>query len=119
MIVGSTFSRNVAEYGGSVNQGGNDGKIFDSVFEYNNAKNGGAVNWYWCHNNEVVNSTFIQNTADSGGAINLFDCDNLSISDSTFAKNVAKMNGGGINGGGNLGIFSNSKFEYNTAEVCG
>ncbi|MCL2688083.1 MAG: hypothetical protein FWE58_06060, partial [Methanobrevibacter sp.] len=65
----------------------NDGqiKIYNSVFDYNNANDGGAI-----YNNgdiRIYDSTFVYNYANKGGAI--YNNGNMTVFDGNFTDNIA------------------------------
>ena len=138
-VVGITFTKGHAEYGGAIN---NDGKlsvlnstftnnyawggtisgstkgdinIEGSVFTYNRASNGACI-YNYQGNLRIVNSTFMYNNCNEGSIYNLYaPC---LIYNSTFMNNTAERGGGVYNNKGNMKIY-NSKFLYNHVNHLG
>ncbi len=97
--------------GGAINLSGT-AVIADSVFEDNDAHNGGAIGG----SNvalTVVRSTFSDNTANDGGALFLLGAPAAVVSDSTFDGNDAAADGGAILTVAPLHVV-NSTFSANT-----
>ena len=114
-ISGSRFSRNSANWGGAIDNGG-ELSITNSAFSGNSADDGGGA----IFNNEgtlnIINSSFSGNLAGWGGAIR--NGGRLSITSSTFSDNWAGEGGAVVNWGGELSI-TNSTFSGNWADLAG
>ena len=93
-IKGINFIDGMGEMGGAINWIGDNGKLTDSTFSDNAAKNkGGAI--YWSGNNATItNSKFVNNAAKIGGAV-YFE-KNVKITNTVFDSNIAYNDGGAI-----------------------
>jgi hypothetical protein len=112
-ISGSTFSGNIADHGGAIDNGGSGGigflSVSGSTFSGNSAGDGGAVDNgdAGVGNLSVTGCIFSGNSADGdGGAID--NADNggsglLSVSGSTFSGNTPDGDGGAIDNGDRMG----------------
>lgn len=115
-VIGSTFSNNMANYGGGIwNGDGGALSIIDCVFENNTASdNGGGI--YTEEDLSIENSTFSGNSArlTGGGIYN--ESSNLTISGSTFSENTTEYQGGGaIRNYGGTTTISDSTISGNSA----
>ena len=112
-ISNSSFSDNLAEYGGGAIYNDGELSISDSTFRRNSAdKYGGAID-----NGDgtvsISDSAFSDNSAGWGGVILNRD-GTVSVSDSTFSGNSAEYDGGAIDNGEELSV-SDSIFRDNLA----
>lgn len=108
---GSTFSNNNVTNGAAIYSNGEAVRIYDSVFERNNASRGGGAIWMEAGKLFVADSTFDSNdsfevyngSGEEGGAIAISDRD--TSEDGTFAFIVNSTFDGNSSGGGGA-IFS-------------
>ena len=115
------IGNNATENGGAIDWAASNGNVLESTFEYNHAKNGGAV--YvggLAEEGSVINSTFNHNSADvRGGAV----CWNATIgrlTGSTFFNNSAQLGGATYRGANSTGGFGyDNVYISNKAELDG
>ena len=115
------IGNNATENGGAIDWAASNGNVLESTFEYNHAKNGGAVFvGGLAEEGSVINSTFNHNSADEkGGAV----CWNATIgrlTGSTFFNNSAQLGGATYRGANSTGGFGyDNTYISNKAELDG
>ena len=115
------IGNNATENGGAIDWAASNGNVLESTFEYNHAKNGGAVFvGGLAEEGSVINSTFNHNSADEkGGAV----CWNATIgrlTGSTFFNNSAQLGGATYRGANSTGGFGyDNDYISNHAELDG
>ncbi|WP_406533703.1 hypothetical protein [Methanobrevibacter sp.] len=109
-VIGSKFVNNTGGYYGGAVYLWMDGTIKDSLFNSNEAQNGGSL---WVYGAlEVDSCNFKDNFARIGGAIEFWKSG--IVENSNFNNNTAKFNGGAISSNDNVKI-SNCNFTGNSA----
>ena len=117
-IVNSVFRNNSASAGGAIYQGTGSLDIdFESLFEHNEAFNGGAI--HTKGKLTIYNSTFRDNTAGYfGGGIYIGAPRHVSLQGVLIENNVASV-GGGIAGDASSLIIKDSQIRHNQASWGG
>ncbi|MBQ3472834.1 MAG: DUF11 domain-containing protein, partial [Methanobrevibacter sp.] len=104
-----TFENNTAPMGGAIQIKGNNVKVFNSLFNENNASStdGGAL---FIMGNEaiIINSTFYKNFAENVGAGVLINGTEVSILNSSFNYNIAGFGAAVYVVGSNANLFSSN-----------
>ena len=115
-----TFTGNVSEYGGGLNNGGGDGitaTVASSLFRDNSAAFGGGI--FVSGLMTVVDSTISKNSSISGTGGGIYNTGRLIVVSSDLSDNVSVSDGGGLtNELGDLSI-TNSTIRDNTANGDG
>lgn len=103
------FENNTAPMGGAIQVKGNNVKVFNSIFNENNASStdGGAL---FIMGNEaiIINSTFYKNFAENVGAGVLINGTEVSILNSSFNDNIAGFGAAVYVVGSNANLFSSN-----------
>ncbi len=98
-----------------------NGNVLVSTFEYNNAKNGGAVFvGGLAEQGSIINSTFNHNSADEKGGAVAWNATIGRLSGSTFFNNSAQLGGATYRGANSTGGFGyDNVYISNKAELDG
>jgi len=124
-VNGSHFTKNSASIrGGAIDWNGSSGHVFDSIFEENEAVNGGALYLgSGAAKGHIENSTFISNRADrnngKGGAILFNSIDEVYVGLSNFTSNSADHGGAMYIDECDSAMIETSKFTSNSANNDG
>ena len=115
------IGNNATENGGAIDWAASNGNVLESTFEYNHAKNGGAV--YvggLAEQGSVINSTFNHNSADEKGGAVTWNATIGKLSGSTFFNNSAQLGGATYRGANSTGGFGyDNVYISNKAELDG
>ena len=124
-IIGSNFTNNAANVrGGAVDWNGSSGHVNDSIFEGNEAIDGGAMYLgSGASNGNVYNCSFVSNRADGtrgkGGAILFHTVDQIYVGASNFTSNSADHAGAIYIEECNGAVIETSEFTSNSANNDG
>ena len=97
VIENSMFSYNDAPDGGAINvidQGGVTGRIANCNFTYNSAENKGGAIYFHSNGITVVDNYFTMNSAKYGGAVYAYANNGLILYNQTVISNFAEYGGG-------------------------
>ena len=115
------IGNNATENGGAIDWAASNGNVLESTFEYNHAKNGGAV--YvggLAEQGSIVNSTFNHNSAEEKGGAVTWNATIGRLTGSTFFNNSAQLGGATYRGANSTGGFGyDNTYISNKAELDG